>query len=323
MSNFSIFYQQPLGFFKGGVIGLAKAVAIGVPKALAKGVIHTARFFWDFGTDILKFGGKLYNFITSGSEQEGATIEEIDANAQRVKDIIDANAKHAKDIIAKHKAVDSVNSAADGQAVDNSKNADSSYWGQVKVSLDKAKNATVDTWYEKDSMIMGQVSNKLTNYPIIKGISDVVCLGCALVKTAGVELVNIAASTNTSALESAYAAGEVKTDHTLSPMDIDPIADYVPRGSVGDGFALVDLSEKECIEMATVREKDIEPTSFGGGDITSIEEDIEMALSEKAVEIVPAIGGKEYTDMSFLLPEEQFELPSLGGVNCPEGFLGG
>ena len=136
---------------------------------VAKSVIHSVRFVVDAVSDVANI---VLNTIRTPAESDDVDtkIDDVDAKKDNVDDSQDASNDH----------------------ISNS-------------SLDWVKN----TWAEKDSTYLGEVSEQLgkANYALAKSVIDVIALPYTLVKSSVSEIAKIPGAVNKDALEYIYKLG--------------------------------------------------------------------------------------------------------------------
>jgi len=176
-NNFTIAYNQPLGFFKGAVPQALYSSAESVARIAAKSVIHMARGLYDISCDLAKVAVNLFKSDDNhASDKHDSTCE-----------------KH--------------------HAANPSKKADVKNKGEeanVKSTLEKLKDFVVDTWNQKDDTYLGKFSKHSECYPAAKIVVDAASTLQGVVQTFGEEVFDIPAKVSKSmeaGLSSAYIEG--------------------------------------------------------------------------------------------------------------------
>lgn len=176
-NNFTIAYNQPLGFFKGAVPQALYSSAESVARIAAKSVIHMTRGLYDISCDLAKVAVNLFKSDDNhASDKHDSTCEKHHA----------ANPSEKADV--KNKGEEA----------------------NVKSTLEKLKDFVVDTWNQKDDTYLGKFSKHSECYPAAKIVVDAASTLQGVVQTFGEEVFDIPAKVSKSmeaGLSSAYVEG--------------------------------------------------------------------------------------------------------------------
>ena len=176
-NNFTIAYNQPLGFFKGAVPQALYSSTESIARIAAKSVIHMARGLYDISCDLAKVAVNLFK----------------------------SDDNHARD---KHDSTCEKHHAANPSEKADVKNKGEE--ANVKSTLEKLKDFVVDTWNQKDDTYLGKFSKHSECYPAAKIVVDAASTLRGVVQTFGEEVLDTPAKISKSmeaGLTSAYVEG--------------------------------------------------------------------------------------------------------------------
>lgn len=188
-NNFTIAYNQPLGFFKGALSQTLYNSAESVARIVAKSVIHMARGVYDISCDLAKVAVNLFKSEDNqaSTKQDAACKKQHSANPSEKADV-------------KNKSEEA----------------------NVKSTLEKLKDFVVDTWHQKDDTYLGKFSKHSECYPAAKIVVDAASTLQGIVQAVGEEVLDTPTKISKSmeaGLSSAYAEGITPVKYAVTHVE--------------------------------------------------------------------------------------------------------